>query len=44
MFSYKWSYPGKYPDVEDQFTIKWNDPIVGVDWPIVNPILSKRDK
>ncbi len=25
-FFYKWSYPGKYPDVEDQFTLKWNDP------------------
>ena len=25
VFSYKWAYEGKYPDVEDQFTIKWND-------------------
>ena len=25
VFSYKWCYPRKYPDVEDQFTIKWND-------------------
>ena len=44
VFHYKWSYEGEYPDVDQQFTIKWNDPIVGVDWPIVNPILSKRDK
>jgi len=44
VFHYKWSYEGKYPDVDQQFTIKWNDPIVGVDWPIDNPILSKRDK
>ena len=44
VFHYKWSYEGKYPDVEDQFTIKWNDPIIGIDWPMDNPILSKRDR
>ena len=44
VFHYKWSYEGEYPDVDQQFTIKWNDPIVGVDWPIENPILSRRDK
>ena len=44
VFHYKWSYEGEYADVNQQFTIKWNDPIVGVDWPIDNPILSKRDK
>ena len=44
VFHYKWSYDGEYPDVDQQFTIKWNDPIVGVDWPIDNPILSRRDK
>ena len=25
VFHYKWSYPGKYPDIDDQFTLKWND-------------------
>ena len=44
VFFYKWSYPGEYPDVKDQFTLKWNDPKVNVHWPIDNPILSKRDK
>lgn len=44
VFHYKWSYDGEYPDVDQQFTIKWNDPIVGVEWPIDNPILSRRDK
>jgi dTDP-4-dehydrorhamnose 3,5-epimerase len=43
-FFYKWSYTGKYPDVQDQFTLKWNDPKIGIYWPIDNPILSKRDK
>ena len=43
-FFYKWSYPGEYPDVKDQFTLKWNDPQIGIDWPIDNPILQKRDR
>ena len=44
VFSYKWSYPGEYPDVKDQFTIKWNDERLNIDWPIDNPILQQRDK
>jgi len=44
VFSYKWSYDGEYPDVEDQFTIKWNDERLNIDWPIANPILQKRDR
>ena len=24
--------------------VLWNDPAVGVDWPIANPILSERDR
>jgi len=43
-FFYKWSYPGEYPDVKDQFSLKWNDPKIGIQWPINNPILSNRDK
>jgi dTDP-4-dehydrorhamnose 3,5-epimerase len=44
VFHYKWSYAGSYPDVEDQFTIKWNDPYININWPINNPILQLRDK
>jgi dTDP-4-dehydrorhamnose 3,5-epimerase len=44
VFHYKWSYKGKYPDVQDQFTIKWNDPAININWPINNPILQLRDK
>ena len=29
---------------ESQFTIKWNDPNYNFEWPILNPILSERDK
>jgi dTDP-4-dehydrorhamnose 3,5-epimerase len=42
-FFYKWSYEGKYPDVKDQFTLKWNDPKLDIHWPTSTPILSKRD-
>ena len=44
VFSYKWAYPGKYPDVKDQFTIKWNDPRLKIPWPINKPILQERDQ
>ena len=44
VFHYKWSYEGEYPDVDEQFTIKWNDRRLNIDWPITNPILQKRDK
>jgi dTDP-4-dehydrorhamnose 3,5-epimerase len=43
-FFYKWSYPGDYPDVKDQFSLNWKDPKINIYWPIDNPILSKRDK
>tara|TARA_R110000796_G_scaffold96303_3_gene201967 strand:+ start:5252 stop:5731 length:480 start_codon:yes stop_codon:yes gene_type:complete len=42
-FFYKWSYDGDYPDIKDQFTLKWNNPKIGIHWPISKPILSKRD-
>jgi dTDP-4-dehydrorhamnose 3,5-epimerase len=44
IFFYKWSYSGSYPDVNEQFSLKWNDPCIGIEWPITNPILSTRDK
>ena len=44
VFHYKWAYEGEYHDVEQQFTLKWNDPKIGIDWPCSNPILSKRDR
>ena len=43
VFSYKWSYEGKYPDVSEQFSIKWNDKNLKIDWPSETPILQKRD-
>ena len=43
-FFYKWAYSGNYPDVQDQFSLNWNDPKLNIHWPINNPILSDRDK
>jgi len=44
LFHYKWAYEGSYPDVEDQFTLRWNDPNLGITWPVNDPILSLRDQ
>ncbi len=33
-----------YYDPNGQFTLKWNDPKLGIWWPIKNPILSRRDE
>lgn len=44
IFYYKWYYEGTYPDVEDQFSLRWNDPKLNIIWGIDNPILSYRDQ
>ena len=41
IFHYKQS---TYYDLSSQFTYNWNYPDFDIDWPIDNPILSKRDK
>jgi|TARA_R110000744_G_scaffold257616_3_gene373050 dTDP-4-dehydrorhamnose 3,5-epimerase len=43
-FHYKWFYGGQYPDVEDQFTIKWNDSRLNITWPTESPLLQLRDR
>lgn len=42
IFSYKQSE--YYGNGLVQFTEKWDDLSLGIDWPISNPILSSRDK
>ena len=44
VFHYKWAYDGDYPDVDSQFTLKWNDSRLNIDWPTNNPVLQKRDR
>ncbi len=41
IFHYKQS---THFDRSRQFTFKWNDPKLNIQWPITNPILSKRDQ
>lgn len=43
VFYYKWAYDGEYPDVNYQTSIKWDDPKLNIEWPLEDPILSKRD-
>ena len=43
LYHYKLAYEGSYFDVEQQFTISWNDPKFSIDWFGKNPILSERD-
>jgi dTDP-4-dehydrorhamnose 3,5-epimerase len=33
-----------YQGMDKQFTLKWNDPELGIYWPIAQPILSERDR
>jgi dTDP-4-dehydrorhamnose 3,5-epimerase len=42
IFSYKQSC--SYKGSGKQFTLKWDDPSLGIHWPITSPILSLRDK
>lgn len=44
IFHYKMAYKGEYNDVDSQQTIVFNDKQFNIDWPIENPIVSKRDK
>lgn len=41
MFLYKCS---DYYDPADEMGILWNDPVLDIEWPVVNPLLSDKDK
>jgi len=44
VYNYQLAYTGEYNDFDKQFTLKWNDKNLNIDWPIKDPILSNRDK
>jgi dTDP-4-dehydrorhamnose 3,5-epimerase len=41
IFHYKQT---SYYDRSKQFTLRWNDPDLGIWWPVADPILSRRDQ
>jgi dTDP-4-dehydrorhamnose 3,5-epimerase len=44
VYHYKLAYEGDYFDSDKQFSIKWNDKSIGVNWMSKTPILSLRDQ
>ena len=44
VYHYKLAYEGDYIDADKQFSLKWNDARINIDWPTKTPILSGRDK
>ena len=40
MFHYKCT---EFYSPKDEMTIRWNDPDLGIQWPIDNPIVSDKD-
>ena len=43
LYHYKLAYRGSYFDADRQFSLKWNDPKINIDWPTNSPLLSGRD-
>ncbi len=43
-YHYKLAYKGSYNDANKQFSLKWNDQRIAINWNIKKPILSERDK
>ncbi|MDC9720999.1 MAG: dTDP-4-dehydrorhamnose 3,5-epimerase family protein [Gammaproteobacteria bacterium] len=43
VYHYKLAYAGEYIDAAEQFSVCWDDPRIGIDWPVANPFLSERD-
>ena len=41
IFNYKCD---SYYDPNDEYCIKWNDPVLNIDWPSNRPIISNKDK
>ena len=44
VYHYKLAYDGDYIDADDQFSVKWNDKRIGINWLTTQPILASRDR
>ena len=43
VYHYKLAYEGEYIDAAEQFSVRWDDPSIGINWPVGDPVLSERD-
>jgi dTDP-4-dehydrorhamnose 3,5-epimerase len=43
VYHYKLAYRDGYNDIENQFTVSWDDKNYNIKWPTDKPILSERD-
>jgi len=43
VYHYKLAYDGGYIDAAEQFSVRWDDPSIAIDWPVTEPNLSARD-
>ncbi|MDH5673162.1 MAG: dTDP-4-dehydrorhamnose 3,5-epimerase [Myxococcales bacterium] len=41
VLSYKCS---AYYDPQSELGVRWDDPTIGIDWPVTSPLLSERDR
>ena len=44
VYHYKLAYEGEYIDADQQFSVRWNDDTIGINWMGNSPILSVRDQ
>ena len=44
VYHYKLAYEGDYIDADEQFSLKWDDQSIGINWLANSPILSDRDR
>jgi dTDP-4-dehydrorhamnose 3,5-epimerase len=40
MFHYKCT---DFYSPQDEMTLRWNDPAVGIQWPVTEPVVSEKD-
>ena len=40
MFHYKCT---EFYSPKDEMTLRWNDPVLGIEWPVAEPIVSEKD-
>ncbi len=44
LFYYKLSYEGKYADVDQQFSLRWDDPKININWPLLKVKRMNKEK